>query len=61
MADKKQNGPIVIKVFLTCTGEAKWAIVSTVYHHRSQRMGCPFRNPMKISFRVATPEKWVTF
>ena len=33
MADKKK-GPIVIKVFETCPGEAKCVIVSTVCHHR---------------------------
>ena len=44
MADKKQNGPIVIKVFKMCTGEAKWVIVSTVYNHRLR----PFQNPMNI-------------
>ena len=46
MADKKQNGPIVIKIFETCTGQV------------SHRLNCvqslftaglrPFRNPMNI-------------
>ena len=52
MADKKQNRPIVIKVFETCTGEAKRVIVSTVYNHRLLRRGyAPFAREKHIKLK----------
>ena len=61
MADKKQNGPIVIK-FLKRAQEKQSELSSqlctiTVYCEGAM----PLSKPRKYCFRAAVREKWVTF
>ena len=59
MADKKQNGPIVNKVFETCTREASESssqlCTITFYYEGAIPLA------KTHSFRAAAREKWVTF